>query len=175
MTSTSQPKDWNGVYGSPCSDYHHTTGARAWCTVCQEWCYPKAACARCLAVPRGRPNWDEYFLGIAEAASKRATCPRRQVGAVLVDNNRVISLGYNGAGPRQPHCTDVGCHMVDGHCKRAIHAEINALTFRPVGYKPTENSVLYCTLEFCPACRAIAEDIGIKHFVWRDAYAADHS
>ncbi|WP_373324256.1 hypothetical protein [Pseudonocardia alni] len=45
-----------------------------------------------------RPDWDEYFLGIAEASARRAGCERRRVGAVIVKDRRVRGTGHNGAG-----------------------------------------------------------------------------
>ena len=74
-----------------------------------------------------RPSWDEYFMLIAEATSLRSTCSRARVGAVIVRENRIISGGYNGAPPGQPHCQEVGCTMEDGHCQSSIHAEVNAV------------------------------------------------
>lgn len=62
-----------------------------------------------------RPGWDEYFLGVAEAVSRRADCTRRSVGAVLVKDHRIVSTGYNGA-PRGHQ----GC-LSDGACPRGRH------------------------------------------------------
>ena len=44
-----------------------------------------------------RKSWDEYFMEIAEIVKTRSTCLRRQVGAVIVKDNRIITTGYNGA------------------------------------------------------------------------------
>ena len=52
-----------------------------------------------------RPTWDEYFLGIADLISKRSTCLRRRVGAVLVKDKRILATGYNGAPSRITHCS----------------------------------------------------------------------
>ena len=50
-----------------------------------------------------RPNWDEYFLGIAAAVAQRADCERRQVGAVVIGpDHRIVGTGYNGAPAGQP-------------------------------------------------------------------------
>lgn len=57
-----------------------------------------------------RPDWDDYFLGIARAVSARADCTRRRVGAVIVKDNRIVSTGYNGAPAGEPGClTAKGC------------------------------------------------------------------
>ena len=76
-----------------------------------------------------RPSWSDYFMNIAKAVSERATCPRANCGTVLVDpkSNHILATGYNGSPPGDPHCIDVGCLMVDGHCQRAIHSEVNAI------------------------------------------------
>jgi dCMP deaminase len=64
-----------------------------------------------------RPTWDEYFLGIAEAVSARADCTRRQVGAVVVKDNRIRSTGYNGSPPGGPSC-------LAGECPRGLHSQV---------------------------------------------------
>lgn len=58
-----------------------------------------------------RPSWDEYFMEMAISASRRATCPRKSVGCVLVRDRAVLETGYNGSPPGKPHCTDVGCEI----------------------------------------------------------------
>jgi dCMP deaminase len=74
-----------------------------------------------------RPSWDEYFLKLAMLASERATCPRMHCGCVLVRDRFVLATGYNGSLPSAPHCYDVGCMVVNDHCVRTNHAEINAI------------------------------------------------
>ena len=56
-----------------------------------------------------RPAWDEYFLELAGLVSKRATCLRRRVGAVLVKDKRILATGYNGAPSGITHCEITGC------------------------------------------------------------------
>ena len=81
-----------------------------------------------------RPALEKTFMDIAKVLSKRATCGRRRVGCVLVnDRNHIIATGYNGVARGQDHCIDVPCPGADmasgqGHdvCE-AIHAEQNAL------------------------------------------------
>ena len=78
-----------------------------------------------------RLSRDSYYLLMAKIASYRATCTRARHGCVLVDkkSHREISIGYNGTPPGKPHCDDdgVGCLIVDDHCVRTIHAEIQAI------------------------------------------------
>lgn len=78
-----------------------------------------------------RPSWDDYFLGIARAVAVRADCTRRQVGAVIVKNNRIVATGYNGAPAREPGCLSAGA------CPRGKHyrvpGEIDGLNARVCG------------------------------------------
>ena len=74
-----------------------------------------------------RISLDDYFMSIAEIVKLRGTCPRRQVGSVLVLDGRIVSTGFNGSPPRSPHCEEVGCLMQEGHCIRCIHSECNGI------------------------------------------------
>ena len=67
-----------------------------------------------------RPSWDEYFLKLAMLASERSTCPRMHCGCVLVKDRFVLATGYNGSIPGHPHCDDVGCLIIDNHCRGQI-------------------------------------------------------
>ena len=91
-----------------------------------------------------RPSWDTYFLEIAKLVASRSTCPRASVGAVIVKNNRILSTGYNGAPPGEPHCVDVGCLMVNNHCERTVHAETNAVIQAARFGISVDGATLYC-------------------------------
>lgn len=62
-----------------------------------------------------RPDWDSYFMEIAEVVAKRSTCLRRQVGAVLVKDRQILATGYNGTPKGIAHCEEVGCLREYGH------------------------------------------------------------
>jgi len=85
---------------------------------------------------RNRPDWDEYFIGIAKAVSARATCLRRKYGAVITKGNIIVSTGYNGAPAGMKDCLEVGrCTRKElriPHGERyelchSVHAEANAI------------------------------------------------
>ena len=61
------------------------------------------------AQPKTRPGWDAYFLELAQLVSKRSTCMRRKVGAVIVKDKHILSTGYNGAPKNITHCAKAGC------------------------------------------------------------------
>ena len=112
-----------------------------------------------------RPQWDEYFLKLAMLASERATCPRMHCGCVLVKNKNVISTGYNGSIPGDEHCDDVGCLVVDNHCVRTVHAEMNALIQAARHGNSVEGASAYVTNMPCTTCAKAMITAGIERVV----------
>lgn len=112
-----------------------------------------------------RPAWDQYFLKLAMLASERATCPRMHCGCVLVKNKNVISTGYNGSIPGDDHCEDVGCLVVENHCQRTNHAEMNALTQAAKYGNSVEGATAYVTNMCCTTCAKAVISAGIKRVV----------
>lgn len=112
-----------------------------------------------------RPSWDEYFISIATEVSKRATCPRSSVGAVIVsEDNRILSTGYNGAPSGEYHCLDVGCDVQDNHCQRALHAEINAVAWAARSGVPIKNSRIYVVgRDVCRECAKVLTAAGVQY------------
>lgn len=117
---------------------------------------------------------DELYLRIAELMSHQATCPRRQVGCVLVDRrNRILATGYNGVPSGAPHCTDVACPGAGfpsgqglEHCE-AIHAEQNAILLLP---DPWEVATAYVTTFPCDSCIKLFLGTSCRRIVYRDSY-----
>ncbi len=112
-----------------------------------------------------RPNWDEYFLKLAMLASERATCPRMHCGCVLAKNKNVISTGYNGSIPGDDHCDEVGCLIVDNHCVRTVHAEMNAVVQAAKRGHAVEGATAYVTNMPCTTCAKALITAGIKRVV----------
>lgn len=112
-----------------------------------------------------RPSWDEYFLKLAMLASERATCPRMHCGCVLVKDRFVLATGYNGSLPGQPHCDDVGCLIVDNHCVRTNHAEMNALIQAARHGVNVVGATAYVTNMPCTNCAKALIAAGIKKVV----------
>lgn len=122
---------------------------------------------------RIRPEWDDYFLQLARLIASRSTCLRRQVGAVLVKKERIISTGYNGAPRGLKHCLEAGClretlNIPSGHryelC-RGVHAEQNAIINAAYYGVATEGTVLYCTNQPCIICARMIINAGIIRVV----------
>jgi len=112
-----------------------------------------------------RPLWDEYFLKLAMLASERSTCPRMHCGCVLVKDRFVLATGYNGSIPGLPHCDDVGCLIVDNHCVRTNHAEINALVQAVIHGVSIKGSTAYITNMSCTTCAKALIASGIVRVV----------
>jgi len=117
-----------------------------------------------------RPDFDEYFMNIAKIVATRSTCLRRQVGAVLVRDKRILATGYNGAPSGLPHCEEVGCVREkmgiprgERHemC-RGLHAEQNAIIQSALHGVSIAGAELYSTHHPCSVCAKMLINAGIK-------------
>lgn len=117
-----------------------------------------------------RPSWDDTFLAIAEIISQRSTCPRKHVGAVIVDSatHHVLGVGYNGSAPGAKHCSDTECLLgPDGGCLRTTHAEQNAVAHANMLSGP---KTAYLTLSPCAMCLKLMIAIGVTRVVYAEWY-----
>ena len=125
-----------------------------------------------------RPTWDEYFFQIAEQVASRSTCMRRQVGAVLVKDKRILSTGYNGAPRGISHCIDVGCLRDElgvpsgerHELCRALHAEQNAIAQAALHGVKIDGATLYCTHQPCSLCAKMIINAGIVEVYFNEGY-----
>ncbi len=125
-----------------------------------------------------RPSWDEYFLGIADLVSKRSTCLRRKVGALLAKDKRILATGYNGTPRTLPHCSDTGCLREElkipsgerHELCRGLHAEQNVLLQASLHGVSVKDSILYCTNQPCIICAKMLINAGIKEIVIEKGY-----
>ncbi|WP_372998666.1 deoxycytidylate deaminase [Lutispora sp.] len=125
-----------------------------------------------------RPSWDQYFMEVAEVVRKRSTCMRRQVGAVIVKDNRILSTGYNGAPKGLKHCAEVGCTRANNNVPsgerhelcRGLHAEQNAIIQAAVFGTAIDGATIYTTLSPCVLCTKMIINSGIKRIVLREQY-----
>lgn len=125
-----------------------------------------------------RPGWDEYFLGIAEAVSKRGDCTRSQVGAVLVRSDHTVAgIGYNGTYAGRPGCllgacprgrksyAEMAAYSGDYSDCIATHAEHNAI----LNGDPADLGITaYVTRQPCEDCGSLLVQRGITRIVWPD-------
>lgn len=117
-----------------------------------------------------RISWDELFIEQSLLLAKRSTCSRLSVGAVIVRDNRVIAGGYNGSIANDTHCIEEGCRVVDNHCVRTVHAEVNALLQCAKYGTPTDGATIYVTHFPCLNCAKSIIQSGIKHVAYAEDY-----
>ncbi|MBD8499053.1 deoxycytidylate deaminase [Paenibacillus arenosi] len=135
-----------------------------------------------------RKDWDTYFMDIAYMVSTRSRCPRRHVGAVLVQGKKLLGTAYNGAPMGVPDCSEEGCmiveqyevvHQADGseemvkkqRCIRTIHAEQNLLLF--TDRIDREGSTVYVTDQPCWTCANMLTNSGVTEIVFHRPYLKD--
>jgi dCMP deaminase len=117
-----------------------------------------------------RPSWNEYFLGISHLVSKRSTCLRRGVGAVIVKDKKILATGYNGVPSGLPHCETIGClreklKIPSGahhELCRGLHAEMNAILQAAYYGINISGSTLYATNQPCILCAKMIINARIK-------------
>jgi dCMP deaminase len=127
---------------------------------------------------RVRPDWDTYFMDMAKLASRRSSCLRRAVGAVLVKDRRLLATGYNGVPSGVTHCEVTGClreklSVPSGErhelC-RGLHAEQNAIIQAAFHGVSIREAVLYCTNLPCIICAKMLINAGIRRIVYLEGY-----
>ena len=125
-----------------------------------------------------RPSYDEYFMEMAHVVSKRSTCMRRKVGAILVKDKHILSTGYNGAPKGLKHCSEVGCirekmNVPPGErhelC-RGLHAEQNAIIQAAVFGISIRNYILYVTNTPCIVCAKMLINAGVTEIIYAGNY-----
>ena len=121
-----------------------------------------------------RKDWDEYFMEITELVASRSTCDRAFVGCVLVNGDkRIVSTGYNGSIGGNPHCSEIGHTMRDGHCIATIHAEMNALLYCAKEGISVKGATCYVTHFPCLNCTKALIQAGIKKIIYQNDYRID--
>ncbi|MGC8608267.1 MAG: deoxycytidylate deaminase [Thermoplasmata archaeon] len=125
-----------------------------------------------------RPSWDEYFMRMAYLAASRATCTRRKVGAVIVNDKNVLATGYNGPPSNTAHCDVTGCIREDlkipsgerHELCRGLHAEQNAIIQAAVHGVSIKNSTIYVTTHPCVVCSKMIMNAQMKEIVYAEGY-----
>jgi dCMP deaminase len=128
-----------------------------------------------------RPSWDDYFLEVAHAIAKRATCDRGRSGCVIAKNKQLLVTGYVGAPAGLPHCDEAGHQMKKvvhengretSHCVRTVHAEQNAICQAAKLGVAIDGATLYCRMTPCRTCAMLIINCGIVRVVCERKYHA---
>jgi dCMP deaminase len=124
-----------------------------------------------------KPAFNTIFMDLAKSLALRSHCTKAQVGAVLVNETRIISIGYNGPPSGTHNCDEEfgpeGCPRDSkGSCSLALHAEQNAILYASKNGAKVEGSTLYVTLSPCISCSRVIYTMKIKKVVFLNSYAA---
>lgn len=118
-----------------------------------------------------RPSRDDMLMEMAIVVSKRSTCNRLAVGAVVSRDGRVLSTGYNGPASGLPHCNHQERSGEGGvTCEMAIHAESNAIAWAARHGVATIDSDLHVTHMPCLKCAQLIINAGITRVVYAIPY-----
>ena len=125
-----------------------------------------------------RPDWETYFMDMARLASRRSSCHRRAVGAVIVKNKQVLTTGYNGNPPEFEHCATMGCiremlNVPSGQHHElctGLHAEQNAIIQAAVTGVSIAGATLYTTTFPCVTCAKMIMAARISEVVYDEGY-----
>ncbi|WP_042345782.1 ComE operon protein 2 [Bacillus massiliigorillae] len=117
-----------------------------------------------------RISWHQYFMAQSHLLALRSTCTRLTVGATVVRDKRIIAGGYNGSIAGGDHCIDKGCYVIDNHCVRTVHAEMNALLQCAKFGVPTGGAEMYVTHFPCLQCCKSIIQAGIKAVYYAEDY-----
>ncbi|MEH0155302.1 deaminase [Limibacter armeniacum] len=120
------------------------------------------------------------YMQCAEAIADLSRCERLKVGAIIVKDGNIISMGYNGTPKGFDNCCETE-KMVEnpetGKLDRVLvtkpevlHAEANAITKAAKSTYATDNSTLYCTNSCCFDCAKLIVQAGVKVFCFKHAY-----
>lgn len=104
--------------------------------------------------------------------SRRSTCERLRVGALIARDGRIVSIGYNGAPSGLPHCGPPHCDLLHP-CVRTLHAESNAIAYAARTGIATEGCELYTTDSPCMACAKLIISAGIIGVTYERIYRDD--
>ena len=126
-----------------------------------------------------RPSWDDYFMEVAHAISKRATCDRGRSGCVIAKDRHLIVTGYVGSPLGFDHCDEAGHDlkrvtdekgMTSEHCMRTVHAEQNAICQAAKLGVSIDGATVYTRMTPCRTCAMLLINSGIKRVVCERKY-----
>lgn len=116
-----------------------------------------------------RPGKDETLLRVACVMAERGTCSRLQVGAVIAQDTRIISSGWNGTPAGLEHCEHDGSNQ---RCATSVHAESNAIGYAARVGVAAGGATLYVTHSPCEHCAPVVIAAGIARVVFGAEYGS---
>ena len=122
-----------------------------------------------------KQKWIDAFMDTAERFSQLSSAKRLQVGAVVVKDNRIISIGYNGMPAGWTNECEYELHQPIGRVDlvtkdEVIHAEANAIIKLARDGESGKGATLFCTHAPCIHCAKLIHGAGIEKVYYRDSY-----
>jgi dCMP deaminase len=109
---------------------------------------------------------DQRYLRMAKIWAENSYCKRRQVGALVVKNQMIISDGFNGT----PSGFENVCEENDVTKPYVLHAEANAITKLARSHNSSNDATLYVTASPCLECSKLIIQSGIKRVIYGEQY-----
>ena len=120
-------------------------------------------------------RWNDYFMDMAIRTAKMSRDPKTKVGAVIVKNKRIKSIGYNGAPqsfpdnlvPWNPTDSD---KLIDQKNTYMCHAELNAVLNYDGKISDLKDADVYVTVSPCSRCACMLAQVGVRRVIYKEKY-----
>ena len=112
-------------------------------------------------------KYDKAYLRLAESWAKLSQCNRKQVGAIIVKDEIIISDGFNGTPAGFDNCCENDEGLTHWY---VLHAEANAILKVAKSTNNCREATLYLTHSPCRDCSKLVLQSGIKRVVYKEAY-----
>ena len=109
---------------------------------------------------------NESYMQIAKIVANRSYCKRKQVGAIIVKDNQIISDGYNGTPTGFPNI----CEIDNVTVPEVLHAESNALMKLCQSHNSSKDAIMFVTCSPCYECSKLIIQSGIKKVYYSELY-----
>jgi dCMP deaminase len=122
-----------------------------------------------------KKKWIDAFMDTAARFAQLSSAKRLQVGAVVVQDNRIISIGYNGTpagwdNTCEEEVIDDRWYVTNKTKPEVIHAEANAISKLARDGERGLGADLFCTHAPCIECAKLVYGAGIKKMYYRHSY-----
>lgn len=126
-----------------------------------------------------KDKWIDAYMDTAERFAQLSSAKRLKVGAVVVRDHRIISIGYNGTPTGWDNSCEEVVEVLDDNTvvtrtkDEVIHAEANAISKLARSNDGGDGAVLFCTHAPCIECAKMIYGAGIRQVFYRDVYKSD--
>lgn len=119
-------------------------------------------------------RWSNYFMDIAKRSAEMSKDPKTKVGAVIIQNRRIKSVGFNGAPQSFPDSLVPfninGESLLEQKNTFMCHAELNAVLNYDGKISDLKDADIYVTVSPCSKCACMLAQVGIKRVIYKEEY-----